>query len=355
MAWGLADRLMKLLRIGRKVGTQMAKPVPSVPKGRVPTDHVILLDGTLGTLNAGHETNVGRIYQLLRAAPQSARLSLYYEAGVQWHMWSDTANVAMGRGINSQIRRAYGWLASHYRPGDRIFLLGYSRGAYAVRSLAGIMDEVGLLRADAATERNVMLAWRYYQTLDSSPGEDEFSRRFCHDKVEVEMIGVFDTVKALGVRLPFLWMWTEPQHEFHNHALSKVVRHGFQALALDETRAVFQPVLWDTSAGDWRAGWNRCGFAVRTAMWVASWPASRRRGPWPTFHWSGCWNGWNGLACACRTAGAHRLSAALTGQASGPRAAGARPFCCGRGGRSGATRPSVFIRRQKPAAGGSSG
>ncbi len=252
MAWGLADRLMKLLRIGRKVGTQMAKPVPSVPKGRVPTDHVILLDGTLGTLNAGHETNVGRIYQLLRAAPQSARLSLYYEAGVQWHMWSDTANVAMGRGINSQIRRAYGWLASHYRPGDRIFLLGYSRGAYAVRSLAGIMDEVGLLRADAATERNVMLAWRYYQTLDSSPGEDEFSCRFCHDKVEVEMIGVFDTVKALGVRLPFLWMWTEPQHEFHNHALSKVVRHGFQALALDETRAVFQPVLWDTSAGDWR-------------------------------------------------------------------------------------------------------
>ncbi|MCX8507479.1 MAG: DUF2235 domain-containing protein, partial [Rhodobacteraceae bacterium] len=136
--------------------------------------------------------------------------------------------------------------------GDRIFLFGYSRGAYAVRSLAGILDQVGLLRADAATERNVMLAWRYYQTLDCPPAEAEFTRRFCHPTVEVEMIGVFDTVKALGVRLPLLWMWTEPQHEFHNHALSKVVRHGFQALALDETRAVFRPVLWDTSAGDWR-------------------------------------------------------------------------------------------------------
>ncbi len=252
MAPGLADRLMRFLRIGRKVESQVPKPVPGAPKGRLPTDHVILLDGTLGTLTPGHETNVGRIYQLLRAAPQSVRLSLYYEAGVQWHLWSDTANVAMGRGINRQIRRAYGWLASHYRPGDRIFLIGYSRGAYAVRSLAGILDEVGLLTADHATERNVMLAWRYYETPGQSHVEADFSHRFCHDKVEVEMIGVFDTVKALGIRLPFLWMWTEPQHEFHNHALSKVVRNGFHALALDETRAVFQPILWDTSGGDWQ-------------------------------------------------------------------------------------------------------
>ncbi len=51
-----------------------------------------------------------------------------------------------GRGINRQIRRVYGFIASRYRPGDRIFLFGYSRGAYAVRSLAGVIDQVGLLR-----------------------------------------------------------------------------------------------------------------------------------------------------------------------------------------------------------------
>ncbi len=240
----LTEQLLKLLRIGRQVETQSAK------RGRGPCDHVILLDGTLSSLAPGHETNVGRIYRLLQAR-QSAQMSLYYEAGVQWHMWRHTPDVAMGRGINRQIRRAYGWLASRYRPGDRVFLFGYSRGAYAVRSLAGIIDQVGLLRTDCATERNVKFAYRYYQRESESKFEAAFRKRFCHEKVEVEMIGVFDTVKALGVRLPFLWMWTEPQHEFHNHALGPVVKHGYHALAMDERRAAFDPILWDTADGDW--------------------------------------------------------------------------------------------------------
>ena len=61
----------------------------------------------------------------------------------------------MGRGINRQIRRAYGYLASRYRPGDKIYLFGYSRGAYAVRSLAGVIDRIGLLRPEHATVRHI--------------------------------------------------------------------------------------------------------------------------------------------------------------------------------------------------------
>ncbi|MEZ5777998.1 MAG: DUF2235 domain-containing protein [Paracoccaceae bacterium] len=242
----LTERLLKLLRIGRQVETQ------NPPRGRGPCDHVILLDGTLSSLEPGNETNVGRIYRLLLSRPSSTRLSLYYEAGVQWHVWRDTVQVAMGRGINRQIRRAYGWLSTRYHPGDRIFLVGYSRGAYAARSLAGMIDQVGLLRTEHATERNVQLAYRYYQREPGSIGEKAFHRRFCHPHVSIEMIGVFDTVKALGMRLPFLWMWTEPQHEFHNHALSPVVKHGYHALAMDENRAAFDPVLWDTSDGNWQ-------------------------------------------------------------------------------------------------------
>jgi uncharacterized protein (DUF2235 family) len=237
--------LLKLLRVGRRVETQ------SAPRRRGPTTHVILLDGTMSSLQPGQETNVGRMYRLLQSVGHSAPLSLYYEAGVQWHAWSDAKDVAMGRGINRQIRRAYGWLASHYRPGDRIYLVGYSRGAYAVRSLAGVIGEVGLLSADVATERNVKLAYRYYQSAEVRPAEAKFVARFCHPEVPIEMIGVFDTVKALGLRLPLLWMWTEPQHEFHSHALGPVVRHGYHALALDENRAVFDPILWETDES-WR-------------------------------------------------------------------------------------------------------
>lgn len=200
----------------------------------------------MGSLNPGQETHIGAIWHLLRGQ-RSAHLSLYYDPGTQWEAWRQIADVAMGRGINDQIRGAYGWLATRYRPGDRVFLLGYSRGAYAVRSLAGIIDQVGLVEHRHATERNVRLAWRYYQSPDVRPAEAVFVRRFCHKAPEIEMIGVFDTVKALGVRLPFLWMWTEPQHEFHNHALGKTIRHGYHALALDERRAAFNPILWDTT------------------------------------------------------------------------------------------------------------
>lgn len=241
----LIDRVKRLFRFAGRVETR------GVARGREPVDHVILLDGTLSSLDPGHETNIGRIYRLLQEC-QSGRLSIYYESGVQMRLWRHLPDVAMGRGINRQIRRAYGWLSSRYHPGDRIFLLGYSRGAFAVRSLAGIIDRVGLLRVEHATERNVHMAWRYYQQAEPGRFVDAFRRRYCHDHVEIEMIGVFDTVKALGIRLPFLWMWTEPQHEFHSHALSPCVRHGYHALALDENRAAFDPIMWETANGDWQ-------------------------------------------------------------------------------------------------------
>ena len=157
--------------------------------------------------------------------------------------------LVQGTGINRQIRRAYGWLASHYREGDRIFLLGYSRGAYAVRSLAGVIDQVGLLKRDYATERGVTQAYRLYQHAADAAVVQDFARQFCHHSAPIEMVGVFDTVKALGLRLPLLWMLTEKKHLFHNHHLGPSIRHGFQALAIHETRAVFDPVLWECLPG----------------------------------------------------------------------------------------------------------
>ncbi len=135
--------------------------------------------------------------------------------------------------------------ASRYHEGDRVILLGFSRGAFAVRSLAGVIDRVGLLRATHATERNIMTAYRHYQTGGGSAAAQAFAAEHCHPNAEIEMVGVWDTVKALGLRLPILWRWTEPAHAFHNHRLGPAIRHGYHALALDETRQVYAPVLWD--------------------------------------------------------------------------------------------------------------
>lgn len=241
---------MGLSKVGKTIWGWLGKPFQSShtqTRGRGPQTHVIILDGTLSTLEPGYETNAGRTYRLLQE--MNGQLTLYYEAGVQWPDWRSTIDVLMGRGLNQQIRRAYGFLASRYRPGDKIFLMGYSRGAFAVRSLAGIIDQVGLLEAAHATERNVRQAYRLYECSPNGDAADAFSEAYCHRRVEIEMVGVWDTVKALGLRLPFFWRLTEDRHAFHNHHLGETIKHGFHALALDETREVFEPVLWTCPNG----------------------------------------------------------------------------------------------------------
>ncbi len=227
---------------------------------RGPAIHVIILDGTMSSLEPGQETNAGLTFKLLKEAGRRANLTLYYEAGIQWRDWKSTLDVMMGRGINRQIERAYGVLASRYRPGDQIILVGYSRGAYAVRSLAGVVDLVGLVQADHATQRHMQLAYRHYRAGGKKPAAQAFRRLYCHDKVEIEAVAVWDTVKALGLRLPILWRWAEAQHNFHNHALGHGVRHGFHALALDENREAYAPVLW-TCPDDWPGVMEQVWFA----------------------------------------------------------------------------------------------
>lgn len=213
-------------------------------RSRGALDHVIVLDGTLSTLDPGLETNAGLTWKLLREAGNA---SLFYESGVQWQGWRSARDVITGRGINRKIRRAYGYLASRYRPGDRIILMGYSRGAYAVRSLAGMIDRIGLLRPEHATERNIRQIYRLYERDAQGEVAQSFARVYCHPNAPIEMVGVWDTVKALGLRLPLIWRLTEPYHAFHSHALGRSVRHGYHALARDETRAAFEPVLWSVA------------------------------------------------------------------------------------------------------------
>ncbi len=66
----------------------------------------------MSSLDAGRETNAGLLYKLLCEEAGRKRLSLRYEAGIQWDSWTNTGDVIEGRGINRQIRRAYGFLAS---------------------------------------------------------------------------------------------------------------------------------------------------------------------------------------------------------------------------------------------------
>ena len=109
-----------------------------------------------------------------------------------------------------------------------------------------MIDQVGLLKPQYATERHIETAYRHYREEPGREASDAFTQRRCHPEVEIEMIGVWDTVKALGLGLPILWRFSTPKHAFHNHELGPHIRHGYHALALNETRKAYSPVLWNT-------------------------------------------------------------------------------------------------------------
>ncbi|NKX43379.1 DUF2235 domain-containing protein [Roseicyclus persicicus] len=223
---------------------------PRLPETRPPHTHVVLLDGTMSTLRRGHETNIGLTYRLLQELPDSARVTLYYEPGIQWRGWKRSVEVLAGVGINRQIKRAYLFLARNYRPGDRIMLMGYSRGAYAVRSLAGLIDRMGLLRPaqiDPDTLDRVYALYR--EGRHDAPEARALRLARCHADVPIRFLGVYDTVRALGLRWPGLWRLVPMPHQFHSHALGPATQIARHALALDERRDAYAPVLWETTPG----------------------------------------------------------------------------------------------------------
>ncbi|WP_328800928.1 DUF2235 domain-containing protein [Pseudoroseicyclus tamaricis] len=194
-----------------------------------------MLDGTMSSLREGYESNAGLTFKLLREAGRG-EVHLWYAAGIQWSDWSRTWDVLTGRGIETQIARAYGVLAGRYRPGDRIVLIGFSRGAFAARSLAGMIGAVGLLRPEAATVRHVRQAWRHYRAGGESAAAGAFRQHLCHPEVEIEALALWDSVKSLG-------FGNADAHSFHRLGVAPHIRRAWHALALDETREAYHPVL----------------------------------------------------------------------------------------------------------------
>ena len=208
---------------------------------------VICSDGTWSTPDREFPTNVTRLARaVLPTAPDGAAQVVFYDAGVgtegSW-AWRVLGAVS-GKGLEKNIRDCYRFLVHNYEEGDEIYLFGFSRGAYTVRSLAGMVRNVGVLRKSEACQfRN---AYRLYRRSDASPASREAAAfRAAHSReAAITFIGVWDTVGALGIPLRRLGRLTAARHRFHDVELSGIVKHGCHALAIDEKRGPFRASLW---------------------------------------------------------------------------------------------------------------
>src|SRR5262249_24760365 len=136
----------------------------------------------------------------------------------------------------------------NYEPGVEIYIFGFSRGAFTARSLAGYISASGLLKPEHCSEENEDRSWRFYSTSpdDRYPEEHRALAMLCHDRqaVRIRLLGVFDTVGALGVPLGIFRNWNQKRYQFHNVTLGTNVDFAFHALAIDEKRGPFQASLW---------------------------------------------------------------------------------------------------------------
>lgn len=148
-------------------------------------------------------------------------------------------------GLGRNVRRAYKFLSNTYNEGDEIFIFGFSRGSYTARSLVGYLSVVGLIDRESLTPEAESRAWYFYRT---NPGDRLLSisddiRRNAYS-IRIKLLGVFDTVGALGIPLGTFWRENRDLFEFHDVGLSPLVDVCLHAVAIDEHRESFQATLW---------------------------------------------------------------------------------------------------------------
>ena len=227
---------------------------------------IVCCDGTWNNSDQQSVTNVKRLYDALADKDYSGNEQWrYYGPGVgtEGGLAARLTGGALGVGLDGNIMAAYDWLTTRYEPGDRIALFGFSRGAYTVRSLAGMIAACGLIDTtgmDAQqTWRQIEQVYRnrYQPGAKADPGwRDGLAFRYDPDDAQhipVQFIGVWDTVGALGI--PDNLSWLDPldpasPYTFHDVKLNPYIPHARHAVAMDERRREFNPTLWTTPAQD---------------------------------------------------------------------------------------------------------
>lgn len=236
---------------------------------------VVLCDGTANQVTIYSHTNLVRLARRLdKTTSKDRRQVMFYDPGLGTagapgaltqvgKVVTKLLGLAFGYGLSKNLADAYSFLMKNYEPGDRIYIFGFSRGAYTARALTGLLGRVGLL--ERGCESLIPYAIKYYHNSDDHQlnfFKKRFSRTYAlkwrdvsseikdtnlADKaskgvIPVHFLGVWDTVKSVGI---LRWQVTLPDTDWLPNMIN-----GRHAVAIDEKRSQYQPVLWDSDTNE---------------------------------------------------------------------------------------------------------
>lgn len=212
----------------------------------------LFLDGTWN--EPDDNTNVTRLKAL---ADESATQRVKYLEGVGTRFTERLRGGALGKGLSRNVRDGYEWLITNYESGDQVFLFGFSRGAYTARTLAGMIARCGLLRTEQhLSVKDIFARYRRgkdaialhqleWDERDGKPISPEDRRLLDNSRrIDIEFIGVWDTVGALGVPFGRIRGLSRRTFDFHNTYPSTLYKNMYHAVAIDEHRKAFDATLW---------------------------------------------------------------------------------------------------------------
>ena len=204
---------------------------------------VVCSDGTSNEYGT-HNSNVVGVFE---AIVRDARQIGFYDPGVGTFdplgrfigkRVGKLLGDAFGWGLQQNIEDAYEYLMNHYEDGDKLFLFGFSRGAYTARALGGMLHKCGLLQK--GSKNLIPYASEIYNTPGNETIANGFKDTFCQP-CKPYFIGVWDTVGSLGYFFG---------RRFFDARLHPDTPYGYHAISIDEQRKKFLPSIWEENRKD---------------------------------------------------------------------------------------------------------
>ena len=251
--------------------------------GSVAKNIVICSDGTWNSAYKRRGTNVFKLFEAVDTS-DDAQIAFYDDGvGTEKLRILRLLGGAFGLGLARNVRQLYTYLVRVYNPDDRIYLFGFSRGAFTVRTLAGMIYRCGIVKrtrknskdktvplTEAEIREEVRKTYKRYRSTYRRILTEHVPERSL-PCVPIRMIGAWDTVDAVG--LPF-----KDQAEalnllfrfkFPNYRLPRNVQWAFHALAIDEERATFEPLLWEKAKDHAECEGQPCDEQVLEQVWFS--------------------------------------------------------------------------------------